>query len=314
MSSQVLFVCDGGPEIGGGHVMRSLSLAQALIEAGAACAFLDGPAVSSVLDAFAPPEVLRVTDPAAYPCDWVVLDSYRATLDEEAGWRTASRLAVIDDLGRAHEADLVIDPSFGAHPSAYGPVRAVTGPMYALVRPAFAALRQQALSRRADPPRRALIAFGLTDVGGITARALDILLPLAEGVALEVVTGSGAPSLPQLRKMAASGAVHLHVDLRDMAALSARADIAVGAGGGSIWERAVLGLPSIVLALAQNQVPMTRALDEAGALMESDPDGLADVWRRLLSDADLRHSLSVNSAALCDGLGAQRAAQAILDG
>ena len=309
---RVLFVCDGGPQVGGGHVMRCLTLAGALTDAGADCAFLDSHAVTPVLDAFAPFEVMRVADAAAWPSGWVVLDSYRSTLEEEAGWRAASRLAVVDDLARPHAADLVIDPSFGRDPAAYAPAVALTGPAHALVRSDFADRREQALIRRDGEVQRALIAFGLTDVGGITATALERIIPLAGPVTLDVVAGSGAPSLPTLRGLAASGIIDLHVDVRDMATLSAAADIAVGAGGGSIWERATLGLPSIVIALADNQIPMTRALDAAGVLLESDLENLGGAWARLTADAELRASLSAKSAARCDGQGARRAAQALL--
>jgi UDP-2,4-diacetamido-2,4,6-trideoxy-beta-L-altropyranose hydrolase len=309
---KVLFVCDGGAQVGGGHVMRSLTLADALTQEGAQCAFLESQAIAPVLERFAGPHVARVTDAAAFVSDWVVLDSYRTTLDEETGWRSASRLAVIDDLARLHAADLVIDPGFGRDPAAYAPAQALTGPRFALVRPGFAALRAKALARRGQPVRRALVAFGLTDVDRVTARAVERLLKVAGEVALDVVAGSAAPSLPVLRALADAGRIELHIDVRDMAALSAQADIAVGAGGGSIWERAVLGLPSIVLALADNQIPMTRALDEAGALMEADLDALGDAWTQLVSSPERRTAMAARAAALCDGLGAPRVAQALM--
>ena len=308
---RVLFVCDGGPEVGGGHVMRCLTLAGALAQAGANCAFLDGHATGPVLDRFAAPDVARVAGAADWQSDWVVLDSYRSTLDEETGWRAASKLAVIDDLGRPHAADLVIDPSFGRDPAVYAPVPALTGPRYALVRPEFAALRP---AGRVDRPvRRALIAFGLNDLGGITATALEAILPIAGPAVLDVVVGGSAPSLPRLRELDAQGEIVLHIDVRDMAALSAKADLAVGAGGSSIWERATLGLPSIVLALAENQIAMTRALHEAGALLETDLQDLGGAWARVMSDDGLRQGLSRESLALCDGQGADRAAGALLD-
>ena len=291
--------------------MRCLTLAGALARTGASCAFLDGPAAGPVLDAFAPADVARVTDVAAWPSDWVVLDSYRTSLEEEAGWRAGSRLAVIDDLARLHDADLVVDPSFGRDPGVYAPTPALTGPAYALVRPEFAALRPPVPTLR--PVQRALIAFGLTDVGGVTALALDHILPLAGPIALDVVVGSGAPSLPWLRDLAAKGDIALHVDARDMAPLSASADLAVGAGGSSVWERATLGLPSIVLSLAPNQTAMTRALDAEGVLFGTDLEHLGAAWARLTSDVALRDGLCRKSYLLCDGRGAERVAQAMRD-
>jgi UDP-2,4-diacetamido-2,4,6-trideoxy-beta-L-altropyranose hydrolase len=308
---RVLFACDAGPAIGGGHVMRCLTLAQALTGMGAACAFLDTHAAGPLLDAFATHDIERVDEAQDWASDWVVLDSYRTTLAEEAGWRAGSRLAVIDDLARPHGCDLVVDPSFKRDAATYAPAPALTGPAYALVRQGFADRRAQALAKRGGPARRALIAFGLTDVGGVTQTALDILLPLAGEVRLDVVAGSGAASLPRLRALAEQGAIDLHIDVRDMAALSATADVAVGAGGGSVWERAVLGLPSVVVPLADNQVAMTTLLDSHGALVGAALPALGAAWSRLTGDAALRASLSERSAALCDGLGARRVAQAL---
>jgi len=181
---------------------------------------------------------------------------------------------LIDDLARTHAADLVIDPSFGRNPQAYAPVRAMTAPAYALVRPEFTARRSAALARCDAPVRRALIAFGLTDVGWITDTAPQHILPLAGAVALDIVVGAAAPSLLALCEIAAREAISLHIDTRDMSGLGAEADIAVGAGGSSLWERAVLGLPSIVLSLAENQIAMKRALAQAGVIIESQLNGL----------------------------------------
>lgn len=292
--------------------MRCLTLAEALTDLGAACAFLDTHATAPLLDAFATRDIERVEEAQDWPSDWVILDNYRTTLAEETGWRAGSRLAVIDDLARPHVADLVVDPSFGRDPAVYAPIPALTGPAHALVRAGFAKRREDALSRRGGAVQRALIAFGLTDVGGVTQTAVDILAPLRGAVRFDVVAGSGAVSLPRLRALAAAGDIDLHVDVRDMAALSAQADIAVGAGGSSIWERAVLGLPSIALCLADNQVEMTTALDAQGALLESDLDGLGEAWSRLAANSDLRTGMSAASAALCDGQGAQRVARALI--
>jgi UDP-2,4-diacetamido-2,4,6-trideoxy-beta-L-altropyranose hydrolase len=112
--------------------------------------------------------------------------------------------------------------------------------------------------------------------------------------------------------------VRLHVDVQDMVTLTADTDIAIGAGGSSVWERACLGLPTVIVVLADNQAPMVERLAQAGAALALDaraPDfeaGLADAWARLIDDRQLRWELSARSSELCDGRGAERVAEALL--
>lgn len=317
-SPRILFVCDAGPGVGGGHVMRCLTLAGALAARGAACAFVRTPEAADILARYAPDMPLVDEDAAA---DLVVLDSYRMSPVTEASWRArAGRLAVIDDLARPHDADLVLDPSFGREARDYSAPVVLAGPAYALVRPAFAAARAGALARRGDPARRCLVSLGLTDVGGITGRVAAALAD--SGLSLDVVVGAGAPSLPALEALealAADGRVTLHIDSGDMAGLITRADLCVGAGGSSVWERACLGLPTVTLILADNQRDMAMRLDAAGVTLALDARWpglearLSDAVARLARDDALRAGLSAASAALCDGLGAERAAEALLD-
>jgi spore coat polysaccharide biosynthesis predicted glycosyltransferase SpsG len=103
-----------------------------------------------------------------------------------------------------------------------------------------------------------------------------------------------------------------------MARLTAEADIAIGGGGSSVWERCTLGLPSLMLILAENQRQAAQAVAELSAALVVDPSaGDCDAQfdralMRLLVDAGLRRSLAARSAELCDGQGAGRAAAAFL--
>lgn len=313
-SPRILFVCDAGPGVGGGHVMRCLTLAEALTARGAACAFVRTPESADILARYAPAMPLADEGEAA---DLVVLDSYRMAPETEAAWRArTTRLAVIDDLARPHDADLVLDPSFGREARDYAAPVVLAGPTYALVRPAFAAARAAALARRGEPARRCLISLGLTDLGGITGRVAAALAD--SGLALDAVVGAGAPSLGVLQALADKGRVTLHIDTGDMAGLITRADVCVGAGGSSVWERACLGLPTVTLILADNQRDMAMKLDAAGVTLALDArwpglEGrLAEAVGRLVADDALRAGLSARSAEICDGLGAERAAEALL--
>lgn len=338
-SARILFVADAGSAVGGGHVMRSLTLARALRDDGAACAFLATSAVAAVLDAFGA-EVARIATDAAAPTDLasaaalaargfdaVVIDHYGLSAPDHRAIAAGKPTLVIDDLAdRPLAADLVLDSGPARKAADYDglvPARAdlLLGPSHAPVRPAFAALRKEALARRAEAPpvRRVLVSLGLTDVGGVTGRVVDLMLPRLGDAVLDVVLGSSAPSLPRLRDLAARAPrLALHVDTQDMPRLTLEADLAVGAGGSTSWERCVLALPTLLLVLAANQREASAALAGADAVLAldvADPDfeiAFIEAFARLLAEPDLRDRLSAASAAVCDGRGAARVAERFL--
>jgi UDP-2,4-diacetamido-2,4,6-trideoxy-beta-L-altropyranose hydrolase len=340
---RILVLADCGPEVGGGHVMRCLALAQALMAKGAACAFLAPPAVARVLDAFAPSGLERrsiadgplhdlieagVREADAWAATAVLVDHYQVRAPQERLLRGGGRrILCIDDLAdRPHDCDVLIDPTLGREPGAYAALTSrgctlLAGPEHALLWPQYAEARKAALARRnpVDPPRRLLVSLGLMDLRGVTGRVMRLVAPGLDGIEADVVVGSGAASLTWLGRLAAQNPrIRLHVDTRDMAGLIATADIGIGAGGASAWERATLGLPSLNLVLAENQQALTQELDRRGASLAVDvrdrsfAEALPAAFQRLRSEGELRASLSRVSAALSDGAGAERAADAIL--
>jgi UDP-2,4-diacetamido-2,4,6-trideoxy-beta-L-altropyranose hydrolase len=342
---RILFLADAGPDVGGGHIVRCLTLARALVDRGAVCAFVESRDAAPILRRFGwPAQTLLamvgagdLSDLVAsgrafadlFEPDLVVVDHYRAGAAEETDLRGPHRrIAVIDDLAdRRHACDLLVDPGFGRRREHYDGLIgeacvALIGPDHALVRPEFAAARPRALSRRArhDPVRRALVSLGLTDVGAVTGRVVEALAGRLGDERLDVVLGPGAPSLEALDGLARRDRrVRLHVDVQDMVTLTADTDVAVGAGGSSVWERACLGLPTIIVVLADNQAMMAGRLAQAGAAIALDArapgfgPALAAAWTRLVEDRQLRWDLSQRSSELCDGRGAERVAEAMLD-
>jgi UDP-2,4-diacetamido-2,4,6-trideoxy-beta-L-altropyranose hydrolase len=322
--TRILFICAAGPTVGGGHVMRSLTLARALEARGATCAFRTTPDVAKVLDAFAVGMARAKTDDDV---DALVFDSYALAADDHRAIAKGRPSLVIDDLAdRPLAADIVLDSGPARRTEDYAGLvppdaRLLLGPAFAPVRPAFAALRDEALARRArkGPVRRILVSLGLTDVGGITERVARLLRPLAGEAKLDLVLGGGAPSLPALWALAAEDPrLELHVDTQHMPQLALEADLAIGAGGSTTWERCVLALPTLTLLLADNQVAAARALEAAGVSPCLDvyaPDFETAFVRQveaLVASPDRRAALSTASATVCDGLGADRAAEAFL--
>lgn len=321
---EALFRADAAPGLGGGHVMRCLALAAVLVETGWTCRFLVGAKTLATVPALARAghivhegeESWRAAPDAA---DLLVVDHYRLDVDYEGGWRgRVSLILAIDDLAdRRHDCDLLLDPTAGRAAADYDELvppgcRLLLGPDYALLRPGFALRRREALVRRgAGPVGRILIAPGATDPTDLATALIDAAetLPM---VAIDVAIGNAAPHLPRLReRAAASPRLSLHVDTQDMAGLMVAADLCLGAGGGTSWERCCLGLPTLLAVIADNQRLVARGLVAAGAVetvAANDAAALAAALRRLAEDGARRQEMSAAAASLCDGEGAGRVA------
>ena len=338
---RILFVADAGPEIGGGHVMRCLTLAEALRARGATTSFMASPPAAGILNLFAGPEVgwiaARDADPAmlaedaaqaAVGFDAFVIDTFRLDAEAHRAVGHGKPTLIIDDLAdRPLHGDLVVEPDPGIDARDYDGLvppgaRLLLGPDYAPVRPRFVELRAETLARRnaSGAVRRVLVSMGLTDVGGITARVVDRMLPRLGDASLDVVLGTIASSEARMTALAARDPrVRVHIAVEDMASLMAQADLCVGAGGASVWERCTLGLATVLVVLADNQAAVGAWLANHGAVELADAragdfEAAFDrAFTGLMRSPERCARLSAESAKLCDGLGAGRVADAFLE-
>lgn len=209
--------------------------------------------------------------------DWLVVDHYAL----DAKWErvlsgAVNKIMVIDDLAnRPHECALLLDQNLGRVASDYdGLVPAETirliGPRFALLRPEFATLRARSLSRRDNPEiKRILITLGGTDRTNVTGQVLDALsksnLPVS--TELDIVMGPSALHFCKVRRQAEQLPFKTNVssNVTDMAERMMLADLCIGAAGGTSWERCCLGLPTLLVVLAENQVASATALEASGA-------------------------------------------------
>jgi UDP-2,4-diacetamido-2,4,6-trideoxy-beta-L-altropyranose hydrolase len=311
--TRVLFLPDYGTSVGGGHVMRCLTLADALTRKGAECGFCVLPDARAVIGAFSGETVQIVT--ADWDAPIAVIDGYDYGVDHERALAAEGRrVAAIDDLCRAHDCDLVLDSGPGRTPSDYpGRARALTGLDYALIRPEFLA------APRAPQEGRVLVSLGLTDVGAITERVLVLMLQQDGWSAADVVLGPGAPSLEFVQDLAARDPrISLHVNSKDMAGLQARAQFAVGAAGGSLYERSVMGVAGVTVVLAENQLNAAQFMADrrAGLVVDARQTAFDDdftaAFDLLAHNAVVRRAMGNRAAELVDGKGADRVAEAVL--
>ena len=343
---RVAMRADASPALGSGHVMRCLTLAEALRAGGAQVLFIcrDGPghlggriqaqgfgidwlAAHTDRDAAADARQTRAAIGAA-GCDWLVVDHYGLAAGWESALRPACRrLMVIDDLAdRLHLADLLLDQNLGRQAADYasllpsGGTRLI-GPQFALLRPEFAAARSASLTRRAPGGlQQLLVSMGGADPQQATLRVLQALAagPLPQGLQITVVLGSLADTRPAIEALLPGfpRPVRLCVDVADMASLLAQADLVIGAAGSSAWERCCLGVPTFQLVLADNQAAAADHLAQCGAARTL---ALQGAWQAQLQallvqatqDTSLLPTMSACAAAITDGSGAGRVLQAM---
>ena len=336
----ILIRADGDAVIGSGHLRRCLAVADRLRADGYECLFvcrggretfnglvreagfevveLDGDAWGPRQDA---ERTLDAVSGRRAPVAAVV-DHYGLGADWEGRIRAiAPRIIVIDDLAdRPHDCDVLVDVAPG-DPARYdglappGCLR-LLGPSYALLRPEFADRAPQA-HERPGAVDRVLVSFGGVDTDNLTGRAIAAIREVRPDVSIDAVLTRLSPHLDALRGMARRDArLTLHIDAANMAELMATADLAVGAGGSTSWERACLGLPSIVAVIAENQAATTRALEAEGCAVavSAGPDfeaGLQGCVQWLSAQPGILRLMSGAGTRLVDGRGASRVAGAI---
>jgi spore coat polysaccharide biosynthesis predicted glycosyltransferase SpsG/RimJ/RimL family protein N-acetyltransferase len=272
-------------------------------------------------------ETAAADDPAALKalapggCDLAVIDSYRldaAYIEALRGW-AGRRLVLSDRPAATLSAEIVLDPVPGRRPEDYQALTGdgtllLTGPDHALLRSAFARVRHKALTRRTEGPvRRLLVALGGGDAHNTRATVLDGIA--RSHLAIEVHLAGRAPA--PLPERIGEARLVAHGPVAAMHDLIADCDLAIGAAGGSAWERAALGLPTLMIELADNQADNIAGLVRAGAAQslgragDLDAAQVAAALKQLASDGATRVGMAKNAARLCDALGAGRVALAI---
>lgn len=331
---------DAGRSIGAGHVIRCLALAQAWHDRGGQAIFVSSCAgtplgkylesegfpvepaegeAGSTIDAGRCVEMLR-----SYGAAWLVADGYCFGGDfQHRVKESGDRLILIDDYGclDAYDAEVVLNQNPSAEACLYpeGP-RLLLGTRYALLRRQF--LRYRNTRRRINPDcRRILVTLGAADPENITARALGALNGIIEDrLEIRVVISAANPHADELERVAEDSAhrVSLEREVREMEELMVWADLAVSAGGSTCWELAFLGLPNIILVLAENQRRSAEAVHDLGVSINLGPvrgvrlEELVCQLDRLRKNPELRRAMSEQGCLLVDGRGADRVVAELL--
>jgi UDP-2,4-diacetamido-2,4,6-trideoxy-beta-L-altropyranose hydrolase len=341
MPDHLLIRADASPRMGTGHVMRCLALAQAWQPHGqvrflsaeitpALQARLAAEGFASVPLAAAPGSAKDADATIAFAHDlgasWVVVDGYQFGSDYQRRLKQASLCVLwIDDYGHAGDycADLVLNQNLGADAALYArrtpQTRLLLGTRYVLLRREFLAWRdwQREIPQLAS---KVLVTLGGADPDNVTTPVVEALRGLE--VQAKIVVGGSNPHLEKLKSEIRNqkSEAKLVLDAPNMPELMAWADIAVAAAGSTSWELAFMGLPSLVVALADNQVPIAAALHSEHLSINLGPEPrtgqrhLAETLLALSESAETRWAMSRRGRSLVDGLGVERTASELCRG
>jgi UDP-2,4-diacetamido-2,4,6-trideoxy-beta-L-altropyranose hydrolase len=334
--NNLLIRVDASTNLGTGHVMRCLALAQAWQDTGgsvhfAAATMPDGLATRLIVEGmtFHSLNVLPGSRDDAMQTTmlahdlgtvWVVEDGYHFDADYQRTIKdTGLRLLAIDDYGHAghYVADLVLNQNIYAdaslYPSRAPETRLLLGTQYVLLRREFVHWRgwQREIP---DVARKVLVTMGGSDPDNVTLKVIEALAQVqVDGLEVIVVVGAGNPHRPLLQSAIEQirHSIRVEQNATDMAQLMVWTDIAISAAGSVCWELCFLGVPSLLLMLAENQRPVADGLANAGAMINlgwhvaAQPSAITAALQELLPDARKRHQFSKRGRQLVVGNGVE---------
>jgi len=332
----VVFRADSSTQMGAGHLMRCLTLAGELQKKNHTITFicreLEGNIINLIdfkvirlmgighvqadhlylglLGVTQECDAEQVIEVMPENTDLLFVDNY--ALDEI--WhkklrKYTDKIIVVDDLANKNfDCDVLLNQNLGVSKEDYKNrvpkgCKLLLGCKYALLRPEFALLRQKSLEKRNSTKeiKQILISLGGGDLNNVT---FDILKELDSTLKIVVVLGNASPHKMMILNYSKNKNIEVIIDATNMAELMFNADLAIGAGGSTSWERCCLGLPTLMYVIAENQTMVAEHLEGLGAViivknLKKDVSNLVNnikKWKTMVN----------RSQKICDGLGTMR--------
>ena len=334
----LLIRVEASAQIGNGHVMRCLALAQGWQDKGGTARFLCGNLPGSLSEILRAQGFTTMTMPfsiggaddmnmvseQAAASRWIVVDG--DTFPHDYIPRRKSHyphVMLIDDYGKHHDlpVDAILNQNLNASPDLYLP-RAATqfllGTEYLLLRREFRARKHRTTVSAVT--RHLFVTLGGTDPDSISLRVASACARLDPSkFQVTLATTSANPNLPQLKEYCEMpSSVSLLVDTPDMAEIMSNSDLAVIASGGTLWELLYLGCP--VLSYSRNQAQASiledlvslGAVTNMGAASAFQEPNLVSKIEELASSPLKRQSMSDAGASIVDGRGVDRVVEYLL--
>lgn len=331
----LLIRADASAQIGTGHVMRCLALAQAWMQHGGRAIALMTETTSSLECRLTSEsiQVLHLKSVAGSQEDaqetiqiaqevkanWVVVDGYQFSAEYQRILKENSlKLLVLDDYGHAEHywADIVLNQNVSADISLYPNREPYTqlllGPRFALLRREF--WDWQGWQRQTpEIARKILVTLGGADPDNMTLKVIQALQQVQiDDLQVVAVVGASNPHIEVLKEAAQNSrhSTRLEHNVTNMPELMAWADSAISGGGSTCWELAFMGLPTLVMVLAENQRAIVETLDQKGIVQRwpasQTADTIAQKILKILLSEKIRTRMTQLGQVLVDGQGSDR--------
>ncbi|MDI6785192.1 MAG: UDP-2,4-diacetamido-2,4,6-trideoxy-beta-L-altropyranose hydrolase [bacterium] len=338
VKNKVIFRVDGGANIGLGHIMRSLSLADGLRRKNSKNLFIIKDTDSEVIERIIcsgnlieklPLEIdlekdlnLTIGLIKKYQPNLVITDSYEINQHYlEQLKKLNIVLMSIDDLANMYFcSDVVLNQNIGVKANDYSvekDTKLLLGPKYVLLRKEFK--NKRSLCEIKEEVENILVIFGGTDSDNQTLKAVKALRNIKSAIEIVVVMGPGYQYEGILREeIKTDSRFILARDPKNIFNLMMKADIAISAGGSTCYELAYLGVPNIIIIVADNQKKIAAGLDSYGAsinlgwfkdVVEKDIKKAID---SLMENRERRENMSRNGKKLVDGKGVERVVDEVM--
>jgi UDP-2,4-diacetamido-2,4,6-trideoxy-beta-L-altropyranose hydrolase len=337
----VIIRVDASNSIGTGHIMRCLTLADELTQNRGKVEFICREEPGNMINHIEkrgyevkplPAGIDLETDRElsqdflgkhTETIDWLVVDHYELDARWESYMHSSVRkIMVIDDMAnRPHDCDLLLDQNYNETPNRYQRLVPITctqllGPEYALLRPQFSKAREK-LRNRTGEVKRILVFMGGADPTNQTCKVLRAIKKFnSPDIAVDTVIGVSNKHREEIENLASNMSKTIcHYNVENMSELMAVADLSIGASGTTSWERCCVGLPSLVITIANNQIKIAENLGKNGIITnlgwfeDVNQSDIKSALEYLLDKPDIIRQMSIDGMRIVDTLGTERVAR-----
>lgn len=336
MVNRILFRCNAGSSVGGGHMVRCIALAKEFKARGAVI-YLATLNESQLLF----PDLVKTFDDISYldansvdhvtsflnefnvdSFDVIFIDDHNSNVEYEEQFEHFSTKLVIlsDNPTNRHKCDYLIDSNFDRKSEDYleyidPECRLLLGPDFVILRDEFTHQ-----TKSIEDTKNILISVGYTDPADLSVFYLKSLIETGSSHPVDIVIGHAPETLLQLHELQkeAHFSLVIHKTPKDLYTIMSRAFVALGSGGGSVWERCAMGLPSLTIEVASNQTHLLTALHQQGALLHIGAiehitqQYLSDQMTKFIRNTTMHKTMSKKARSFCDGKGVVRIVDTIM--